>query len=427
MALALLLPLPWAHSWRATTTAHAAAPLPPNSFTPAISEAIQKIDTESLTRYVGDLSGEWPIEVAGETVTLSTRYSFADASMDLAEAYALERFAELGLAATCHSYILESQPRCNIVAIQPGALVPETVIVVGAHLDSITDSRAERLTIAPGADDNASGVAAVLATASALYGYEFSYNIHYVLFTGEEQGHYGSAAYARHLAAKGYRDVMMVNLDMIGYNSTNTPSDIDIHIRAGAAGRGDWAIGDIFSRAITTYNLGLIPEIVPSGTTASDHDPFWQLGYPAVLVIEDFEDFNPHYHTAQDLLTHLDADYLTRATQAVVATVAQLAGIVDFVAKPGTISTGEPVTLWAISHLPGTLPVNYSWDLGNGVPLIGPILTSTFSSQRYPTLWGLWTITMTVGYEGKTLKTSRELAVGTWEWGMELPRAHHPY
>jgi Zn-dependent M28 family amino/carboxypeptidase len=416
--LTLLPVLLWAMMWHGVVVGTAApAPLPPASFTPAVLEAMQGIESTTLTAYVGDLSGEWPIQIGGETVRLVTRYSFAEPYIDLAESYALERFADLGLPATCHSYVLETTTRCNIVAEQRGVLAPDRIVIMGAHLDSITTSRPERFYDAPGADDNASGSAAVLAAAEVLRTYELPFTVRYVLFTGEEQGLYGSKAYAEMSAAAGDTIVAMVNLDMIGYNTSTRK--IDVHVRAGAQGAVDRSIADVFSRTLTTYNVGLTPAIIAGGSALSDHKSFWSQGYPAVLIIEDGGNFNPNYHKTSDRLSALNIDYMTRASQAAVATVMQLAGVVDFVHKPALVSVGQPITLWAISHLPGTLPVTYGWNLGNGILMDGPLITPTFSLGRFPAVTASWHVTMTVSYEGETLHISKQLPVH--RWSLHLP------
>jgi hypothetical protein len=422
-ALTLLPALLWAALWH-SLLAGAAGPaqLPANSFTPVVLEVIQGIESATLTGYVGDLSGEWPIEVEGETVTLVTRYSLAEPYIRLTELYALEQFAELGLPVTCHSYLLEAMTRCNIMAEQRGALFPERIVILGAHVDSITTLRPERFYDAPGADDNASGSAAVLAAAGVLRDYALPFTLRYVLFTGEEQGLYGSQAYAADVAAAGDDVVAMVNLDMIGYN-TGTHR-IDVHIRRDAAGELDRPIADVFSRTLTTYEMGLIAEIVPSGINASDHAAFWDQGFPAVLIIEDRENFNPNYHRTSDLLANLNVDYMTTASQAAVATVMQLAGVVDFATQPALVSISQPITLWAISHLPDTLPVAYSWDLGNGVLLEGPVITPTLTLGHDYDLQGSWQVTMTVSYEGNVLHISKRLPVRSWD--LHLPLVVRP-
>ena len=113
-------------------------------------------------------------------------------------------------------------------------------------------------------------------------------------------------------------------MDMIGYNSDDSPI-IELHTRPGNT--GDQAIATLFSDVITAYNIDLAPEIIPSGISASDHYYFWDYGYPAILAIEDytdFEDFTPHWHTTGDLLSTLDIYYFTNFVKAAVGTFAHM-------------------------------------------------------------------------------------------------------
>jgi hypothetical protein len=87
------------------------------------------------------------------------------------------------------------------------------------------------------------------------------------------------------------------------------------------------AIADVFMNVNTTYGLGFTPEKITTGSTnASDHYRFWERGYPAILAIEDFQDFTPWYHTVQDRVATLDLDFFARYAKAAVGTVATLAG-----------------------------------------------------------------------------------------------------
>ena len=99
-----------------------------------------------------------------------------------------------------------------MVAVQPGALVPDEIVVIGAHYDSYS-----RLSPEPGADDNATGVAAVLETARILAPGEYERTIVYIAFSGEEQGLVGSEAWASDARARGLDIRAVINIDMIGY------------------------------------------------------------------------------------------------------------------------------------------------------------------------------------------------------------------
>ncbi len=402
IGLTTLLALLWILIWRAPTrgapptaletpassgVAEASSGATEASFgrvtsSPIVADAINRITPSSLYRTVGDLSGAWPISIDGRTVTLTTRYSRADPMIGAAETYARQRFLSAGLDASCQPFPLGSTERCNIVAEQRGVLEPERIVVLGAHLDSTsTDSDAEL--IAPGADDNASGVAAVLAAAELLSDYDLPFTLHYVLFTGEEQGLYGSTTYAQAMAAADEEIIAVLNLDMIGHNSNEQPVPVmQLHIRSGDAGDVDRAIAQVFTQIIAVYDLPLVPEVVASGILASDHASFWREGYPAVLAIEDFADFNPHYHSRKDQLERLSPAYLGAFARAAVGTAAHLAGVVDFIHTPTLAIPGQPVSFAAVSNLPASAPVSYAWDLGGEAPVYGSTVTHTFPLNR---------------------------------------------
>ncbi|MGC9521348.1 MAG: M28 family metallopeptidase [Anaerolineae bacterium] len=287
VVLTTLLVLLWLMLWRAPTRgalptmpetlmppATPEAPFGQVTYTPIVAVAMRGITPSALYATVGDLSGAWPIHVEGETVTLTTRYSYADPMIGAAEAYARQRFLYAGLTASCEPYTLGTTERCNIVAEQRGILEPERIVVLGAHLDSIS-TNSDPAQVAPGADDNASGVAAVFAAAVALTRYDLPFTLRYVLFTGEEQGLDGSAAYAEAMVTAGEEIIAMLNLDMIGYNSGAKPEPImQLHTRSGDVGISDRAIARVFTEVVATYNLALVPEIIVGGTSASDHASF---------------------------------------------------------------------------------------------------------------------------------------------------------
>jgi Zn-dependent M28 family amino/carboxypeptidase len=76
---------------------------------------------------------------------------------------------------------------------------------------------------------------------------------------------------------------------------------------------------------VNDYGLALSPEVREEPESRSDHYAFWRYGFPAVLAIEDMEDFNKNYHSQNDLLANLDLDYLTNFVKAAVGAVAHAA------------------------------------------------------------------------------------------------------
>ena len=114
----------------------------------------------------------------------------------------------------------------NVVATIPGKTHPEEVVIVCAHLDSKSD---KRLVYAPGADDNASGCAAVLELARILSEHSFEKSIRFIIFSREEYGWEGSTAYVKSIARNREKIRAALNLDMIAYESDN--EDIDLVTR----------------------------------------------------------------------------------------------------------------------------------------------------------------------------------------------------
>jgi hypothetical protein len=285
---------------------------------PLIQEMINQVSANSLRQTVGDLSGEWSATIDGAPYTLTTRYTPAETPIKKATKYAYDHFQALGLTTTYDYYTLYSSQKRNVIAEQTGLAQPGRIFLLTAHLDSF--AYGDPSSLAPGADDNASGAAAVMAAADILSQYSFGCSLRYALFTGEEQGFFGSAAYASDVASQGVEAVL--NLDMIAYNSANTPRTLELHTRP--SNTSDLYIANLFSNSVSTYQLNLTPHILQDGEQFSDHASFWSQGIPAALAIEDWTDHTPSYHTIGDKLSTLDLSYFTQFTRAAIATVAQL-------------------------------------------------------------------------------------------------------
>jgi hypothetical protein len=201
--------------------------------------------------------------------------------------------------------------------------------------------------LAPGADDNGSGSVAVLMAAKRLAPYHFTHTIRFVLFTGEEQGLHGSAAYATDRQALGEEIRGVVNLDMIGYDSDEQPI-IDLYAHSNIT--DSLTLTHIFSDVVGLYDLNLIPHRFDSSggfpLQNSDQWSFLQQGYPAFLTIEDMDDFTPYYHKVTDRLSTLNLDYYADFTRAAIATIAHLGQLRPTGQLTGAVSaldTGHPL------------------------------------------------------------------------------------
>jgi hypothetical protein len=268
---------------------------------------------------IGDLSGVNPVAIGGSPYPIQTRNSYQTVPIQQATQYCLEYFQGLGLDASFQSYTYGGQAWRNVEAVQTGTVSPGDIYVICGHLDDMPNAA-----VAPGADDNASGSAAVLLAAAVLSSRQFEGTIRYVLFTGEEQGMRGSYYYVARAVADGDDILGALNFDMIAYDGND---DGEIQVHCGTAVTASETIGDLLIDTVSSYGLGLVPTKITSGSTgSSDHVRFWNAGYPAILGIEDtWSDFNPFYHSASDLLSNCNGPYAAAFTQAAVGTAARLA------------------------------------------------------------------------------------------------------
>jgi photosystem II stability/assembly factor-like uncharacterized protein len=204
----------------------------------------------------------------------------------------------------------------NVVGTKEGSSSGGQVVICG-HFDSVSDDPYNR---APGADDNASGTAAVLEAARVLGPQVFEKTIKFLCFSGEEQGLYGSSEYAFMAAAGGDDIVGVLNFDMIGYEKA-APLDIDL-------------IGNEASEWLVDFTIDCAGAYVPSLPTlkiidatavASDHSSFWSAGYDALLGTEDRAVQYPYYHTVNDTLGNLSMPFAADVTRLGIAAVAELA------------------------------------------------------------------------------------------------------
>jgi hypothetical protein len=313
--------------------------LPALTSSPVISRMIGQVQQRNVSAYDADLSGERPVIVGGFPYTLTTRNTRSGTPIDRATLYAYERFQSAGLSVSFNYYTACSLSNRNVVGILPGATSPTEIVLITAHIDDMPSTGR-----APGADDNASGSTAVLVAADIMSRYRFGRTVRFVLFTGEEQGLCGSAAYAAEASSQGDDIRAVVNLDMIGYNSDVWPI-FDLYTRSNITGAV--ALAATFSQTVGAYGLNLTPNIFVDASLGnySDNKSFWDQGYTAILAIEDDDDFTPYYHTSNDRITTLNMPYFTELVKASIGTMAYLANPIFNApdVSPVTLAqTGEP-------------------------------------------------------------------------------------
>ena len=265
-------------------------------------------------------------------------------------------------------------------AIQEGAAQPDRNFLITAHIDNMPLG-----SLAPGADDNASGSVGVLLAAEVLSQYNFDCTLRYVLFTGEEQGLFGSYYYAQAAANAHENFRAVLNLDMIAYDLDTQPI-LDLHTRINNP--SDLAIASIFVDVVEAYNLDLDPHIHQDNIEYSDHASFWDFGYPAILAIEDDDNFTPYYHTINDHLDTLNLDYFTSFVQAAVGTLAHMGCLIppDGIVE-GNVSGAAGSTFLAdatIEALQNEEVINSTESAGDGsYELFLPVGTYTIRASKF--------------------------------------------
>ncbi len=291
---------------------------------PVIQEMVEQVTTAQVSDYDSGLSGEHPVIIQGAPYTITTRSTTSGAPISMATEYVYEHFVSLGFPKVEYfNWSASGYQGRDVIAEQPGSKDPQRIYLITAHLD---DTSGSPLTLAPGADDNASGASGVLVAADILSRYQFDYTLRYILFTGEEQGLLGSKAYASAAKARGETIAGFINLDMISYDADANPI-VEMHTRP--TGSVDQQIASLFGDIVSAYHLNLTPVIKPDGQASSDHASFWGNGYPGILAIEDTDkldkDFNPYYHSVGDRISAANLGYFTDIVRASVGAMASLA------------------------------------------------------------------------------------------------------
>jgi hypothetical protein len=283
---------------------------------PTIQSMMDQVISTTVYQYDGNLSGEWPVIVGGQPYTIVSRNTDSGEPIEKATEYVAEHMGNLGLDIEYHTWNASRPP--NVIGEMTGETHPSDIFLITAHLDDMPSGA-----IAPGADDNASGSTAVMIASDIFSHFQWGCTLRFAFFTGEEQGLLGSNAYAQRSSTAGENIVGVLNLDMLGWNTPGSSRTIDLGAESSVP--GSVAIANLFSDVIDAYSIDLIPQISTSGTCCSDHVPFLNNGYAAILGIEDWSDHTPYYHTTNDLLDSLNLDYFTDFVRASIGTFAHMA------------------------------------------------------------------------------------------------------
>lgn len=306
----------------AEPTALAPAPAgPPTSPAPDITARLADVSAERLIAHITALAG------------IQSRH-FGSAAREEAALYVYDALDSLpGEVAVAYdpftaSYEDIQAEQVNVVARIPGTDPAAGIVLVGAHYDSRGPDILDAAARAPGADDNASGVAALLEIGRVLAAEEPQpATVVLVAFAAEEIGTQGSRHFAGQAVASGEDIRAVLVLDMVG-NAAGPQGEGSIRLFSAPP---DGSPSRQLARSIDLYAHTYLPEFDVSVEPAidrpyrySDHVPFSEAGYPAVRFIEPLEDA-ARQHNAEDLPERLSPVYMQQATRLALAAVLNLA------------------------------------------------------------------------------------------------------
>jgi len=227
--------------------------------------------------------------------------------------YIYKCFQDMGLAVEYSNWSTEGFKSKNVVATLPGTDSDSTAYyILCGHYDTVPG--------APGADDDGSGTAAVLAIAHVMSHYQFNHTIKFITFSGEEVGTYGSFTYARDASYRGDDIVAVLNMDMIGYANSTDGGRI---LRFFPPLRSHW-IAEYATAIAEKYHdvIDMRIDTLPSYPGA-DNQAFVDYGYDGVWIAH--QDGYAWGHSANDTADHLNWTYYVKATKLMCAVTAEFA------------------------------------------------------------------------------------------------------
>jgi hypothetical protein len=364
-------------------------PTSTDDFHPMVQEFVNQVSQTQYTQYVQTLQ---------DFITRNSRTS----NCDSAAAWIYNTMAGFGLQVQYHNFTLSGMTKRNVIGELTGSVYPDSVLFITGHYDATAGNPYIAEPTAPGADDNASGTACVLECARILSQYNFEKTIRFVTFAGEEQGLVGSQAYVQYLYNAGTRVIGSFNWDMIAWSGTD-PLPPDLVIYADNNPRSQ-AMANKIAEAITTFlPAALEPDIdISPSMTGSDHSPFWDMGWPAICGIEEQAwgpDFNPYYHSVNDVISNCDLPYATNCTRAAIAALADyaipLAATGPYLAvqnrfiddlngnQNGMPDPGETISILVTLINVGSEPAT---GIGATLTTTNPYLTITQNSATFPNI-----------------------------------------
>jgi hypothetical protein len=266
------------------------------------------IDVVDLINQVDELTAYDYLE---PLLSLGPRPTGSKNCKDAAE-YIYGEFQKLGLDTYIDQWRYPRYKCRNVIATLNGSdPSSDAIFLLCAHMDSSENS--------PGANDDGSGIAALLTIANICSKYTFNHTIRFVATSGEEVGLYGSNDYAKKIYAKNENVVAVLNMDTFG-NTTDKGGDVVYLLKPD---RSDW-ISTLIKEIAQTYYEHINLQVLPIGNRANDHQSFLSYGYDALQFVQLARGNYP-LHTPKDSIEKVNFTYLVKVIKLILATTTILA------------------------------------------------------------------------------------------------------
>jgi aminopeptidase YwaD len=295
-------------------------------FNPVVDALVAQVNSSDLISEV-----EWLVGL-GPRLSRCPNYPAVADSLEA-------KLASFGLATEQHIFYMGLEGTVevpNVIATKIGTVEPDSIFVFCAHLDATSE---DAFNSTPGADDNGTGTVTLLTAARLLSTVSLDYTVKFVLFGGEEQGMVGSEFWVEDMAAAGLPILGALNFDMMGWWTEGVIFDLEIETNNASR----W-MADAICWAADTYTTMTYELHVDDSIWWGDFYRFWQNGYAAVNHEEAWDwydpDFNPYYHTTDDIPENLSPEFFEGSARVGVAALASLVGV-SIVSDVPETSTGR--------------------------------------------------------------------------------------
>lgn len=300
------------------------------------NSALTQYDKHVTSDLVDAVSGERIMRTIQDLQDFGSRAFYLNSSVEAAS-YIFGQFQAMNIAVEYQEFMAGVHSVRNVIATISGASADAPQFLFGAHYDS--ENKDVRTVFdgqtlpAPGADDDASGVACVLELARVLSDLRLRNTVRFVAFGAEENGYdssgglAGSMSYVESEKAKGISYEACWILDMIGYGGGSENHTVVI------VNEDSVRLGSKMQEMVGAMGIELSIEVESNPSSlSSDHASFWSAGYPAALLIESDRttgvyEFNPYYHSTEDTVDKLSEGQIVAVAQGLVATLMNMSSL----------------------------------------------------------------------------------------------------